>query len=358
MRIERVDSWVLRFPMIQEGRDADDCHFEFVGVNVLGENGHTGMGFTYTIEFGGAEAIKALLDHVLIPRVIGKDVFEYRKIWHELWWATHRLGRGISMMGISALDIAFWDLMAKAQGLPLAKALGQAKDRVPTYGSGKASPLLTTEELVRTSVEYAEEGFNAIKLRVGRNPQLDLVKVAAVRKAVGPEMRLMCDANERMDLPTALWLGKRLAEYDIYWLEEPIQADHVAGHRALCEALPISVAVGEHLFSRWEFTPYIEQRAAHILQPDVCLIGGVTEFMRLGETAGAHGLPISPHYLTELHIHLAAALPNSIYVEYFPFMDQMLKHPLKVENSHVLVPEVPGHGIEFHDWVWQQYRVR
>lgn len=357
MRIASAESWVLRFPSISSHRDSDDAHMELAGVTLTADSGETGMGWTFTSDHGGGRTVKALHDEVLIPRVVGRDPHDYRAVWQEAWTATHRLGRGISMLAMAGTDIALWDLLAKAQGLPLAKALGQAKDRVPAYGSGKASPLLPIEQLVELSVGYVEQGLHGVKLRVGLRPQEDVERVAAVRKAVGPDVRLMCDANERLDLATALWLGRRLAEHDVFWLEEPLPADDVESHRRLAEALPMSIAVGEHLFNRWEFVPYIERRAADILQPDVCMVGGVTELMRIGELAAAHGLPIAPHFMTELHVHMAAALPNSLCVEYFPFMEHLLVDPLEIVDGHVLVPQRPGHGVAFTDEAWARWRV-
>lgn len=357
MKIEKAESWVLRFPFIREGADASDDQIELIGVTLDGEDGSSGIGFTYTLRYGGAEAVKASIDHFCLPRIVGRDAEEHSAIWHDIWWTSHRLGRGLTVMALSAVDIALWDLMAKARGIPLARLLGQVKDRVPTYGSGRASPSLSENELVRTSADYVEMGLKAVKVRVGLDPVSDPRRIAAVRQALGDGVRLMCDANERLDLPTALWLAKGIAEYDVYWFEEPLLADDVTSHAVLAKSAPMAIAVGEHLFTRWEFTPYVEQRAAAILEPDVCLVGGVSEVMRVGELASAHGLAISPHYLTELHIHMAAAMPNSIYVEYFPFLDGMLEDSLKVESGNVLVPDRPGHGLAFQRWVWEKYRV-
>lgn len=355
--IDTVDSWTLCFPQNREHRDFDDAKMELVGVTIRTRDGISGMGYTWTVNYGGAESIKALIDHVLIPRVVGRSVYDYAGIWKELWWVTHRLGRGISHMAIAAVDIALWDLRAKSKGLPLAKVLGQVKDRVPTYSSGRASPNLTTDELVHTSVDAVQQGHTAVKLRVGVDPQGDVERIAAVRDAVGPTVRIMCDANERLDLPTAQWLGRQMVEYDVFWFEEPLPNEYIEGHRHLAQTLPMAIAGGEHLFSLWEFTRYVERGALSILQPDVCMVGGVTEWMRIAELGLAHGLPMSPHFVPEFHIHLAAAAQNGMYVESFPMMDDLIVHQLEVESGQVLVPDRPGHGLEFHPWVWAEYQV-
>lgn len=355
--VSAIESWILRFPQNREHRDYAGAEMELIGVTLRTEEGGSGIGYTWTVNWGGGESIKALIDHVLAPRVIGRDIADYPGIWQDLWWVTHRLGRGISMMALAAIDIALWDVIAKEQGVPLAKALGQVKDRVPTYSSGRASPALSTEELVHTSVDSVEQGFRAVKLRVGLDPAGDLGRIGAVRAAVGPGVRIMCDANERLDLATAQWLGRGMLEHDVFWFEEPLPNEFVEGHRRLAETLPMAIAVGEHLFSLWDFSRYVEAGAASILEPDVCMLGGVTEWMRVADLALAHGLPISPHFVPEIHVHLAAAVQNSIYVESFPMMDDMLVHQLEVADGHVLVPDRPGHGLEFQDWVWERYRV-
>ncbi|MGH2450880.1 MAG: mandelate racemase/muconate lactonizing enzyme family protein [Candidatus Limnocylindria bacterium] len=357
MKVRSIETWILRFPQNPEHRDYEGAEMELVGATVQTESGATGMGYTWTVNYGGAESIKALVDHVLAPRVIGREATEHPAIWQDLWWVTHRLGRGISMMALAAIDIALWDVVAKDQGVPLSKALGQAKEKVPTYSSGRASPILTKDELVEMSVDAVGRGFRAVKLRVGLDPASDLERIAAVREAVGPEVRIMCDANERLDLATAQWLGRRMIEHDVFWFEEPIPNEFVDGHRRLAEMLPMAIAVGEHLFSLWDFERYVDARAATVLEPDVCMLGGVTEWMRVADLALAHGLPVSPHFVPELHIHLAAAIQNSIYVESFPMMDDLLVHPLEVEDGQMLVPDRPGHGVELHDWVWEKYRV-
>lgn len=355
--IVSADSWTLRFPQNREHRDWDGAEMELIGVTIRTDEGVSGMGYTWTVNWGGAAAIKGLLDDVFLPRIIGKKLSAYPAIWQDFWWITHRLGRGITHMAIAAVDIALWDARAKTQGLPLAKALGQVKDRVPTYSSGRASPALSLEELAEIQLDAVSQGHTAVKLRVGLDPQADVARVRAVREAVGPDIRIMCDANERLDLPTAQWLGRRLMDLDVYWFEEPLPNEHIEGHRRLVETLPMAIAAGEHIFSLWDFTRYVEQRALSIMQPDVCMVGGVTEWMRIAELGLANGLPIAPHFVPEIHIHLAAATQNSIYVESFPMMDDLLVRQLQVEDGHVIVPDAPGHGLEFHPWVWEKYRV-
>jgi L-alanine-DL-glutamate epimerase-like enolase superfamily enzyme len=348
---------MLRFPSNRAAAERSDEFFELIGVTLEDDASERGTGWTFTSDYGGGEAVKALLDTLLTPRLRGRSVVDTDAINEDLFHVTHRLGHGIASLAIAAIDVALWDLRARLAGVSLARALGQVRDRVPAYGSGKASPTLPTDELVELSASYVRSGFHALKIRIGRNPAGDVERLRRVRDAVGPDVRIMCDANERLDLPTALWLGRRLVDAGIYWLEEPLLSQDLEGYRRLRAALPIPLALGEHVYSRREFIPYMANDAIDIVQPDVCMIGGFSEAMKLGRVAESHGLALAPHFMTELHVHLAAALPRATYVEYYPFMDDLLEEHLVVEDGQVLVPQGPGHGVRFTDDAWKRYRV-
>lgn len=357
MKITRVETWMLRFPYRREAADADSPDVELVGAYVTTEAGGRGMGYTYTLR-GGGESIKALLDHLVVPMAEGRDTDEVDVIWREIWWRTHRLGLGVSMLALAALDIAIWDAVARAQAKPLFRVLGGHRPRVPAYGSGRASPRLTLEELVRTSVEFVEQGFGAVKIRVGpAGPEEDLRRLRAVRKAIGDGARMMCDANETLTPGLALRYAGWLRDLDVFWFEEPLLADDIAGHVTVQAHADLPIAVGEHLFSRHQFHDWIQRGAASIFQPDAAMVGGVTEWMKIALLADAAARPVAPHFLTELHVHLAAAVPNSIYVEYYPFMEEFFQERLEVRDGCVLAPERPGHGLEFREDLFRRYRV-
>lgn len=358
MTIRTARSWMLRFPSNRLAAERSDEFFELIGVTVADDGGEEGTGWTFTSDYGGGEAVKALLDVLLLPRVIGREADEVEVLNDELFHYTHRLGHGIAAMAIAAVDVALWDLRARRRGVSLSAALGRRRDRVPSYGSGKASPSLPIDDLVETSAGYIRDGFDAIKIRVGREPDRDVERVRAVRDAIGPAPRILCDANERLSLPAALWLGKRLADLDIYWFEEPILAQDIEGYRRLRAQLPMAIASGEHFHSRRDFAPFVSAGALDVLQPDLCFVGGFTEALRIGEMADMFGLAVAPHFMTVLHIHLAAALPRPTYVEFYPFMDDLIEHGLEVAQGYVLVPDRPGHGVTFTREAWDRYLVR
>ncbi|QYN22657.1 mandelate racemase/muconate lactonizing enzyme family protein [Amycolatopsis sp. DSM 110486] len=327
-------------------------------VTVTDDEGATGTGFTYALT-GGADGVHAVLTGTVRDHVVGADLDHWPRVWQRVRDDTHRLGRGLALPALSAVDIAVWDLRARRAGSPLFRFLGAHHDDVEIYGSGRATHAMPVEQLVDGTRAYLDEGYHAVKLRIGaRRAEEDVARVRAVREAVGDDVRIMVDANERLDLPTALWTGARLADLGVYWLEEPLSSDDVTGHATLAAAVPMPVAVGEHLHGRFEFAAYLHARAASVLQPDVPLTGGVTEWLRISAIAEAFGATLSPHFLPELHVHLAAAVPNCPYVEHFPLIDDVLQETLTVHNGRVAPPDRPGHGMLWDLSALDDLRVR
>ncbi|WP_449279408.1 mandelate racemase/muconate lactonizing enzyme family protein [Leucobacter sp. GX0328] len=356
MRIEHVETWILRVPFIRTSADFDGAHHELIGVTVHAE-GLTGMGYSFITDTAGGTAVKALLDDLLVPRIIGRSPVEVERIWHELDHLTHRMGTGINRFAMASIDIALWDLRAKLHGNSLAQELGQLTDTVPVYGSGKAGNRLALEELVELSAGYLDEGFDAVKIRVGLEPEHDRARVAAVRSALGDGARIMIDANERLDCPTALSLGRSLADLDIFWFEEPVHSRDLESHVFLSRHLPMSITGGEHHCSAAEFQPYISRRAFGIVQPNVCMVGGVTEIMRIARAAELGGVGFAPHLMTDLNVHISAATMSTSYVEYFPFLEPYTTNRLTISEGRAEVPTTPGHGIEFTEETFERYRI-
>lgn len=207
---------------------------------------------------------------------------------------------------------------------------------------------MSIEQLIEGALAYKEEGYSSVKLRAGAlGLQEDVKRIAAVRKAVGDDMQIMVDCNERLNYAEALWLGRQLEKLDVYWIEEPLPSDDVAGHKRLAENLQLAIAVGEHLQGRFEFAQYIRQGAASIFQPDAPLVGGISEWKRIATITEAFGGSVSPHFLPELHIHLAASSKNCISIEHFPLIDDLLEETLVAENGYMTPPDRPGHGIKW-----------
>ena len=357
MTITKASSWMLRFPSNRAAAERADEEFELIGVTLEDSSGETGTGWTFTSDHGGGGAVKALLDDILVPRLAGREAHEVETINAELFHHTHRLGYGIASMAISAIDVALWDLKSRMAGLSLSRALGRSRATIPCYGSGKASPSLPIDDLVSLSAGYIADGFKAVKIRVGREPDRDIDRVRAVREAIGPEPLIMCDANERLSLPAALWLGKRLCDLNVFWLEEPILSQDIEGYRRLRAALPMAFSMGEHVFSRRDFMPFIREGVTDVVNPDICFVGGITEAMKIGHVADSFGIGFAPHFMSVLSVHVAASLPRATYVEFYPFMDDLLTHQLLVKDGEIVVPDRPGHGVQFTEEAWRRYRV-
>ncbi len=357
MTIAAIESWILRFPYHKGAADGAWNMVDLVGVFVTIEGGVRGMGFTYAFQRAGT-SIKAMIDDVLAPSIVGRALADRARLWDELWWLTRRLGAGISMLALSALDIALWDAAARVARQPLHRFIGSRQDSVPVFASGNYSPALSADALVDNALRDIDRGFDAIKLRTGgRRPEEDLDRLRQVRRAVGGDVRLMADAAELMTLPEAIWIAPRLADIELFWLEEPLPSEDLADYRALQHHCAFPLAMGEHFFNRFQFRDCLESGAAAIVQPDVCLVGGITEYLRIEALASVHGRPLAPHLVTELHVQLAAASSNTVYVEHFPFVDHLFETSLEVSNGRVAVPGNPGHGLDFRPGLFDALRV-
>ncbi len=331
---------------------------DVVLVTLVDDDGVTGTGFTYALT-GGAEAMVALIDGSLRALVVGVEIDAWDRTWFEVWDRTHRLGRGVAVPALSAIDIAVWDLRARRAEVPLHRLLGAVRDEVPVYGSGRATHHMTVDELIEGTRSYLAEGYTAVKLRAGAtSPEEDVARIEAVRDAVGDDVRLMVDCNERLDATSAMWLGRELAELGIWWLEEPLPADDVAGHARLAQRIPIPLAVGEHLIGRFEFVAYLHAGAAAVVMPDAPLVGGVSEWMRIATVAEALGATVSPHFLPELHVHLAAAAKACTSIEHFPLIDDLLSESLVAVDGMMTPPNRPGHGMAWDLDAVDRYRLR
>jgi len=331
---------------------------------VRSTDGVEGIGFCYVGTAGGNIA-QAAVEELLAPIVVGQDSSRVEGLWEEMYRETLLHGRtGTVMRTISMLDIALWDLNARAAGLPLCRYLGcWATEKVPAYASGGyylegKTPQKLGEELA----SYVRQGFRAVKIKVGRlTPAQEEERVAAAREAIGPDIHLMLDVNNAWaDLPTALLYCNRFEKYNPYWIEEPFSPDDIDNHSKLASSMRTSVATGEIEAGRWRFKEILEKRAAKILQTDAAVCGGVSEWRRIAQTAASYGVTVCPHWFHDLHAHLVASAPNGRYVEFFPD-DQVLNfrrlinRQLEIENGDLRLPQTPGLGFEFDEKAVAKY---
>jgi L-alanine-DL-glutamate epimerase-like enolase superfamily enzyme len=314
-------------------------------VRITDADGVTGTGYSYTIGTGG-HAVMALLERTLAPALIGREALEIERIWRDLLFLTHATTVGaITAIAMAAIDTALWDLRCRRQNLPLHLAAGGAQREVPLYTTEGGWLHLETEALVDDALRAKAEGFGGCKLKVGRPAHEDVSRIAAVREAVGPAFEIFTDANQRFNVDEAIRRARLYEQLDIGWLEEPLTADDIEGHRRLVDHTTIPIAVGESLYSHLHFREYLERHACSIVQVDVGRIGGITPWLKVAHMAEAFNIAVCPHFLMELHVGLCAAVPNARWVEYIPQLDSITTSPMTIRDGKAIPSDEPGLGI-------------
>ena len=358
-------------------------------VEVETDTGLVGLG--EAAHFGGPLVSTAtVIEQELRPYLLGQDPRETERLWELMHRRAYKHARGgIVIAAISGVDIALWDLRGKLAGMPLWRLLGGYRRRVPAYATGgfyaegKGVPELADEMRA-----YCRHGFRAVKLKVGRNSGIegsplramadrgvcevslaeDLARVRAVREAIGPDVRLMVDANGAWDVPTAVRMGRALEELDVYWFEEPVWPDDLAGSAEVAAKVAIPIAGYETCsYGTVSFRDYIAARAVHFVQPDVAWAGGLTETLKIAHLAQAANLPLAPHIHgsavgVAAAAHLLGAVRNGSMAEMVfpahPLMGDLVREPLVVDGTgEIDLGERPGLGIELDPDAVKRYRV-
>lgn len=339
---------------------------EYTLVRVKSSTGKEGVGFCYGGSRAGHLSTIAVRD-LLRHHVIGKEPQNTEMTWEAMFRDSLLHGRrGSVLRAISAIDIALWDLRGKEAGLPVYSLLGAyRKGTVPAYASGgyylKGG---TISDLASEVSGYVENGFQAVKIKVGRlSTSEDLARIKTCRQVIGPDVHLFLDANNAWrDAPTAISAIRRFEEYNPAWIEEPVLPDDIEASATIAAKVAVPVATGEIEATRWGFQLLIQHRAATILQPDAAVCGGISEWGKIAALASTHSLPLAPHWFADLHAHLVAATPNANWVEFFTdttifnFM-RLLKRSAEVRHGSLVLPEEPGLGIELDEEVIERYSV-
>jgi L-alanine-DL-glutamate epimerase-like enolase superfamily enzyme len=349
-RIERVDIRLVDIPPKVKRTDAIQSFVsqETPIVTVTDSDGATGTGYSNTIGTGGSSVMRLLGDH-LVPRLIGKDAERIEAIWRELEFATHATTIGaISSLALAAIDTALWDLRCKRRDLPLWIVAGGAADSRPLYTTEGGWLHIDERALIEDALAAREKGFMGSKIKIGRpHVSEDYRRLAGVRTALGPAYEIMTDANQGFTLDEAIRRAGRLVELDLAWIEEPLPADDLDGHVRLARATTTPIAVGESMYSIRHFREYMARGACSIIQVDVARIGGITPWLKVAHIAEAFDVPVCPHFLMELHVSLACAVPNGRNVEYIPQLDELTTSSLRIENGMAVAPMTSGIGVEW-----------
>ncbi len=331
------------------GRQKPMTEIALLFAEIQSADGHAGLGFSYAKRAGGPGQFAHASE--IAPVLLGEDPSDIARIWDKLCWAGASVGRsGLATQAIGAFDVALWDLKARRAGLSLAKLLGAHRESVQCYNTSGGFLHTPLDQLLVNASASRERGIGGIKLKVGQPEQaLDLRRVEAMRKHLGDAAPLMVDANQQWDRPTAQRMCRSLEQFNLVWIEEPLDAYDHEGHAALAAQFDTPIATGEMLTSAAEHADVIRHRAADYLMPDAPRLGGITPFLKVAALADHAGLMLGPHFAMELHVHLAAAYPREPWVEHFDWLEPLFNERLEIQGGRMLVPTRPGLGVSLSE---------
>ncbi len=376
MKITKIQSHVLEYDLPEELGYSQQFYAKRTAhlVEVSTDEGITGWGEC----FGPgniARANKGIIDGVIAPMVLGMDPMDRDVIWHKVYNLMRDHGqKGMPLQSLSGVDIALWDIAGKVAGLPIHKLIGGAhRTRVQVYGYGMMLRREDTDALVARFVDEAAAikgmGFAATKMKVGLGPRNDVKLCEAVRKGVGEDFDFMVDANHCYTTHDAFYVGRALEELRAYWFEEPVAPEDLDGYRELRVGLKVNISGGEAEFNRWGWRQILENRGLDIAQPEVCALGGITEYLRVLALCHAHFTPVVNHVwgsaiAVATNLQLLAAMPplpgglhpREPLLEFDTtdnkFRDELLLEPLNIpaqvaaKGGSVAIPNGPGLGVE------------
>ena len=359
--IADIQAWATSFPVPTEhsvrlgvGRTLKR---DAVIVKVTTAGGLVGWGESH---HGRAHSsIAHFVTYALKPMVLGMDASDVNGVWQRIYarqLASHGIGAGCAI-AMSGIDMALWDIRAKAVGWPLYRLLGGASKAIPAYAGGVALGWQEPAALVNEAAAHVEAGYKAVKLRLGDTVERDLARVAAVRKAFGPGLVILTDVNAAYTLADARRAMPALDELDVGWLEEPFPAHDYRSYEQARSYGRVPFAAGENHYTRFEFNRLVDQRVVGLLQPDLSKTGGITETLRIAALASAHKLPVHPHSsMTGINmaatLHVLAAIEGHGYFEADVsrgnlFRDELVTTSFSIgADGCVCPPEAPGIGVE------------
>jgi len=355
MKITGFETTILKVPEDEPLANMPEAEGRFRPVVILRlrtDNGLEGIGLTF---YGGAmtgSLCKAVDE--LAELSVGADPMRVEAVIESLRATGDSAGPGgIFSLALSAIDTALWDIKGKALEQPLWKLLGGHRDRVPTYASGALRRGLTDDQAAQAARTLVEKGFTQMKTQMALpgnpTPADEIRRVRTVREAVGPDVTLMCDINQRWRPEQAIDIGSRVADVGLFWLEDVTTADDYQGLARVTAALNTPIAGGEYLYGIRPFRQMIEARSVDIVMVDIVRAGGVTPWMKIAAMAEAFNLPIVSHVMPEILVHLVAACPNGLTVEYMPWMLALYEETPAIENGELVLPDKPGLGLKFDE---------
>ncbi len=376
MKITKVEAFPIAFPLEVPARDATGVwdSWNTVIVKITASDGNSGYGEIGPIHGGGIQIFKAMVDHKLKDLVLGENPFDRERLYEKMLGrgtGSYALGqKGAIVTAIAGIDIALWDLAGKILKTPVHALLGGCVfDRIPAYASGffgKEGRPLTPEECAEEAKRYADLGFKGVKMKVGFGRARDLSNLEAVRRALGPDLGIMVDANQGYSYHGVMKIAEELSAFDLTFLEEPLPIHDLDGMAALVRTISTPIAAGENYYTRYEFRDVFAKRAVNIAQPDIIHAGGITETKKIACMALADNIPIAPHIHATVgvpaSIHLLASSTNALAAEYITSGGSYdLRRALYGDccmvdkDGFVPVPQEPGLGMRMNEAAFEKY---
>jgi len=332
---------------------------QVVMVEITDQDGATGIGWVS----GNATVYQAVLEWA--PQIMGMETDTIERIYDRLYQPKLIGRKGLSTRAVSALDIALWDHLGQRTGLSVHRLLGGYRDSIPVYiAGGYYQDGKGVSQLADEMLGYVASGAKAVKMKIGALPlSQDLLRVQAVRDAVGDEVDILVDANGAYRTDMARQMARRLADLRVFWFEEPLSAENLAGYRLLRQDGAVTIAHGENEYTRYGFRDLIAGQTVDVINADAQVLGGISEWRKVASFANAYEIPIAPHGNQEIHIHLVTAVPGGLILEYYNenvvgLMQEMLVERLPLNpDGTVSVPHAPGLGVHLDQSVLARYLV-
>ena len=316
-------------------------------VQVETKDGVIGTGHLHPLA-GGLKTLEMCVNEMLKPLLIGETIKDIEVLWTKMWNATFIQGRmGITVMAMSALDIALWDCYGRTKNMPLWKVWNGKSQALPVYGSGCYRGL-GHDGMIEKAEKYVKLGFKSIKMQVAHcfTNDEDIANVRDMRKALGDNIGIMIDVNQGWGVEETIKVSKEIEKYNPEWLEEPVMADDFEGYKEICKSISIPVVTGENNFTHNDLLPFMKNKKISILQPDI-MRGGYTNLIFTSNLANEYGIKIAPHMFPELSIHIVASIKNPSWLEYMGWYDHLWQEPLLPVNGTLKPSDRPGHGMDF-----------
>lgn len=368
LKITKIETTNVRIPLKDPKSISTKSYTyrEYTIFEIFTEDGIVGWSYVW-----GLPPVKNLID-MYVDSIIGEEATSTAKIWNKLFSQMDRWDRsGIATRVLSGIDMALWDIIGKAANMPIYKLQGAVREDIEVYYSGGYYPASCSNKndlftyLENEIGKAYDDGFRAFKMRIGRStPELDVERVGMVRKLIGPDCKLMLDANCGYDIDAILPMAKKLEQYNLTWLEEPVGVDDYINCAYLAANTIIPIALGENHFGLWQFRDIINHKCGRIIQADPTVMGGFTEYKRLSGLCAANSLKMAPHCFHDISIQMGLCIPEVMIMEYMDLagdvinVQAIIENPIEAHNGRIRAYDTPGHGLILDRKAVEKYKLQ